>query len=371
MSPSPFHLPTLPLSVCEDKDKWDSFGKLEFRAVSALSTLDGMMQASDKADLFWLTWLLKEAQSSNVIEGTVTTFDEILGENVGIVAPIERQDDVREVINYRNAMQIGIEEIDNGRPLTLSFVKALHTQLLDGVRGEHKTPGQWRTAQVHIGVPGSKLESATYIPPEPFHILSLLENWEKFINRDDDLNPLVQAAVMHAQFEMIHPFLDGNGRMGRLLITLFLVHKKILTKPCFYISVYLQNNREEYYKLLSGISKYGDWNSWIKFFLNAVIERSNNNIMLLNNMNSLYERSKKIFSKITKSPYWVSILDYMFEKPLFTLPDLKNSCTGISDQGLVNIIKRLEKEGFVEKIAPGRGRSPAIWKFKDLMALLA
>ena len=124
MSPSPFHLPTLPLSVCEDKDKWDSFGKLEFRAVSALSTLDGMMQASDKADLFWLTWLLKEAQSSNVIEGTVTTFDEILGENVGIVAPIERQDDVREVINYRNAMQIGIEEIDNGRPLTLSFVKA-------------------------------------------------------------------------------------------------------------------------------------------------------------------------------------------------------------------------------------------------------
>ena len=100
MSPSPFHLPTLPLSVCEDKDKWDSFGKLEFRAVSALSTLDGMMQASDKADLFWLTWLLKEAQSSNVIEGTVTTFDEILGENVGIVAPIERQDDVREVIRW-------------------------------------------------------------------------------------------------------------------------------------------------------------------------------------------------------------------------------------------------------------------------------
>ena len=371
MSPSPFHLSPLPLSACEDKDKWDSFSNLEFRAVQALSKLDGMMQASAKADLFWLTWLLKEAQSSNVIEGTVTTFDEILGENVGIVAPIERQDDVREVVNYRNAMQMGIEEIDNCRPITLSFVKALHAQLLQGVRGEHKIPGQWRTTQVHIGAPGSKLESATYIPPEPLYVIELLENWEKFINRDDDINPLVQAAVMHAQFEMIHPFLDGNGRMGRLLITLFLAYKKILTKPCFYISVYLQNNRDEYYKLLGNISKNRDWNNWIKFFLNAIIERSNDNILLLKNMNILYEKSKDIFSEVIKSAYWVSILDYMFEKPLFTLPDLHNCCAKISRQGLVDIINKLERNGLVEKVAPGRGRIPAIWKFKELMALLA
>ena len=369
-SPSPYLLPPLPLSPSEDN--WGSFGMLEFQSIALLSNLNGMMQqASAKADLFWLTWLLKEAQSSNVIEGTITTFDEILGENVGIVAPIDRQDDIREVINYRDAMQIGIDELKIGRPLTLAFVKALHSQLLKGARGEHKTPGQWRMVQVHIGAPSSKLESAVYIPPEPYHVIPLLENWEKFIQRDD-LNPLIQAAVMHAQFEMIHPFLDGNGRIGRLLITLLLVYKKFLTKPCFYMSAYLQNHRSTYYKLLGNISRNGDWSSWIKFFLNAVIERSNDNILLFRNMDSVYEESKKIFSEVTKSSYAGPILDYMFQKPLFTLPDLYKSFSDkVSHQGLVNILKRLEQSGHIEKIALGRGRTPAIWRFKELMNLLA
>ena len=220
MSATPYLPPLLPLTVSDDA--WGSFGMLEFNAVSSLAELNGMMQASAKADLFWLTWLLQEARSSNVIEGTVTTFEEILGENAGVVVPAERQDDVREVINYKEATEAGLQAINNGRDITLSLVKSLHALLLEGARGEKKNPGQYRTIQVHIGRPGSTPETATYIPPDSVHVPALLENWEKFLHRTD-LNPLIQAAVMHAQFEMIHPFCDGNGRMGRLLTTLWII----------------------------------------------------------------------------------------------------------------------------------------------------
>lgn len=219
--------PCLPqfLPLTPDEDHWGNFGMLEFRAVSSIAELNGMMRASVRSNLFWLTWLLQEAQSSNIIEGTVTTFNEILGENAGVVIPAERQDDVREVINYKEAMEEGLDAIGKGRKLSLSLINALHALLLRAPRGEKKNPGKWRDILVHIGFPGSTPDNALYIPPHPAHIPSLMENWEAFIHRNS-LNPVIQAAVMHAQFEMIHPFCDGNGRMGRLLITLLLAEKK-------------------------------------------------------------------------------------------------------------------------------------------------
>lgn len=161
-------------------------------------------------------------------------------------------------------METGLEEIASGRPLSLFLVKSLHTKLLEGTRGELKHPGDWRRIQVHIGLPGSSLKDALYIPPDPLLVEELLENWENFIQRDD-MNPIIQAAIMYAQFEMIHPFCDGNGRMGRLLITLFLAEKQVITKPCFYISAYLQRHRSEYYSTLKNISICGNWSEWIKF----------------------------------------------------------------------------------------------------------
>ncbi|WP_294559738.1 Fic family protein [uncultured Mailhella sp.] len=368
MNIRPFVPPMLPLD--ESEDRWGHFGMLDFYATAALAQLNGMMLASAKADLFWLTWLLKEAQSSNVIEGTVTTFDEILGENAGVVVPVERQDDVKEVVNYHKAMQAGLEEIAAGRPLTLSLVRALHALLLQGSRGEHKHPGQWRKVQVHIGMPGSGMDEATFIPPEPVHVESLLENWEAFLHRND-MNPIIQAAVMHAQFEMIHPFCDGNGRMGRLLITLFLAEKKVISKPCFYMSAYLQAHRSEYYSALGNISRLGDWHDWISFFLKAVVERSQGNINLLDAMNRLYEVSKKDFSESTASSTAVQILDYMFAKPVFTLPDIYHHFEkSMSRQGIMNIINKLAQAGIVEKVSSGKGRVPAIWRFTELMKLL-
>ena len=222
----PFNLQKLPLDQREELP-WGDFGTLSFSSLANLSGLTGMMRASPKADLFLISWLMKEAQFSNEIEGTVTTFEEVMGENVGIVAPVERKDDIQEVLNYHEAMNYGLDEIKNGRPFSVSLIKSLHALLLRGARGEHKTPGAWRTVQVHIGKPGSSLEQASYVPPDPLFIEELIENWELFARRED-LHPIIQTAVLHAQFEMIHPFLDGNGRMGRLLITLFLASKRIL-----------------------------------------------------------------------------------------------------------------------------------------------
>lgn len=358
----------LPLTAAEDF--LGSFGRLEYDAVASLAELKGMMLVSAKADLFGRTWLLKEAQSSNVIEGSVTTFDEILGENAGIVVPVERQDNVREVLNYKDATEAGLTVIASGRKLTLSLVKSLHANLLHGARGENKSPGQWRSIQVHIGRPGST-KDATYIPPNLVHVPGLMENWEVFCRRED-LNPLIQTAIMHAQFEIIHPFCDGNGRMGRLLITLFLAEKKVLSKPGFYMSAYLQEHRTDYFAALRDVTRKGDWRGWIEFFLNAVIIRSNDNKTLLKAMSDLYEQSKRTFAVTTGSADAVQMLDYMFGKPLFTMPDLlQNSGCAFSRQAIAKALNKLELAGLIEKAAPGRGRTPAVWKFTDLIRLLS
>ena len=369
MSVVPFNLSLLPTEG--ERFPWRSHTSLEYKAVSALSRLDGMMIASAKANLFWLTWLMKEAQCSNVIEGTVTTFDEIMGENAGVVVPLERRDDVSEVLNYHNAMIIGIEMIEQGYPLSLSFIKSLHAKLLDGNRGANKNPGQFRQTQVHIGMPGSSMEQAFYVPPDPIYIQDLLDNLIVFLSRED-INPITRTAIMHAQFELIHPFLDGNGRMGRLLISLFLTYQKVLNNPCFYMSAYLQRHRSRYYDCLNKISKEGDWNSWLTFFLEAVIEHSRSNADLLVQMTHLYEKSKADFSIATNSSYAISVLDYVFTKPIFSIPDmLKNSTPKMTKQVAIQVINKLISAGLIEKIAEGKGRKPSRYRFPNLLRLLS
>ena len=362
----PFNLQKLPLDQREELP-WGDFGTLSFSSLANLSGLTGMMRASPKADLFLISWLMKEAQFSNEIEGTVTTFEEVMGENVGIVAPVERKDDIQEVLNYHEAMNYGLDEIKNGRPFSVSLIKSLHALLLRGARGEHKTPGAWRTVQVHIGKPGSSLEQASYVPPDPLFIEELIENWELFARRED-LHPIIQTAVLHAQFEMIHPFLDGNGRMGRLLITLFLASKRILHTPCFYISAYLQRHRGAYYASLAQISRNNDWNPWISFFLNAVVEHSKANASLLIKMTDLYEISKTQFAEATNSSLAMELLDYLFAQPIFTVPNLINQTkVKASKATLLLAIQKLEKAGLVTKISEGRGRRATVWKFGALV----
>lgn len=365
----PFNLQKLPLDQREEFP-WGDFGTLSFSSLINLSGLTGIMRASPKADLFLISWLMKEAQFSNEIEGTVTTFEEVLGENVGIVAPVERKDDIQEVLNYHEAMNYGLDEIKNGRPFSVSLIKSLHALLLRGARGEHKTPGAWRTVQVHIGKHGSSLEQASYVPPDPLFIEEFIENWELFARRED-LHPIIQTAVLHAQFEMIHPFLDGNGRMGRLLITLFLASKRILHTPCFYISAYLQRHRGAYYASLAQISRNNDWNSWISFFLNAVVEHSKANASLLMKMTDLYEVSKSQFAEATHSSLAVELLDYLFAQPIFTVPNLiKQTELQVSKATLISTVQKLEKAGLITKLSEGKGRRATVWKFGRLVDLI-
>ncbi len=369
MTATPFIPPHLPLTG--SSYPWENFGQLENKTIAMLARLDGMMISNAKADLFWITWLMKEAQYSNVIEGTVTTFDEVIGENAGIVVSASRKDDVKEVLNYRDAMLDGLSEINKGRSISLSFVKSLHARLLDGARGMNKTPGEPRKVQVHIGRPGDGVEKAMYIPPEPFLLQELLDNWLAFISRDD-VNPVIQAAVMHAQFEMIHPFLDGNGRMGRLLITLFLANKSILSTPCFYMSSYLQTHRDRYYETLGIISKNGDWNPWIEFFLQAVIEHCTSNVNLLIDMTKLYEISKDNFVNATNSSFAINSLDYIFANPIFSVPGLqKKYKQSMSQQVAAQLVNKLVAANLIEKVYSGTGRRPSVYRFPSLLRLLA
>ncbi|WP_443743851.1 Fic family protein [Sutterella sp.] len=369
MSIVPFDLPCLP--VAQEHARWGSYGYLEHEAIASIARLDGMMCASAKADLFWITWLMKEAQCSNVIEGTVTSFDEVIAENAGVVAPPARRDDVHEVLNYRSAMLDGLDAIDSGRNLSLGLIKSLHANLLKGARGETKRPEEFRSVQVHIGRVGEPIEKAAFIPPEPIRLLDLLENWVAFLSRND-INPVVQVAVAHAQFEMIHPFLDGNGRMGRLLITLFLASKRLIHKPCFYISSYLQSHRDEYYLALGRISKHGDWDTWISFFLNGVVQHSESNLKLLNAMTSLYESSKVAFADATNSSFAIATLDYVFANPVFTIPNLAQETNShLTNVGITQVIKKLKSKGLVSVVRQGKGKRPTIYKFDALLSLLS
>ena len=366
MTIQPFLPPLLPL--CATEDNWGTYGNSSSLAAAMLGRFSGMMDASAKADLFWLMWMLRESQYSNEIEGTVTTLDEVLENSVGLQIPVERREDVQEVFNYRSTMLLGADMLATGTPLSLFLVRTLHGRLLQGTRGADKSPGAWRNVQVHIGKRGTPLTAASYIPPAPEHVPGLLENWIAFIQRTD-IDPIVQAAVMHAQFEMIHPFVDGNGRMGRLLISLFLTEKGLLSKPCFYMSAYLQEHREEYYTALGEISRAGCWKRWIRFFITAILERSRANITTLREMTALYEECKKKLHDCTSSGYAINILDYAFENPIFTVPTMAKTLQ-VSVPALFHLIQKLQQAGFFQCVRKGSGRQAALWSFGHMMDIL-
>lgn len=366
MTIQPFLPSLLPLSATEDD--WGAYGNNPGLASAMLGRFSGMMEASAKADLFWLMWMLRESQYSNEIEGTVTTLDEVLENNAGLQIPVERKEDVQEVLNYRETMRLGSEMLAEGTALSLFLVRTLHGRLLQGTRGADKSPGAWRSVQVHIGKRGTPLTAASYVPPAPEHVPGLLENWIAFIRRTD-IDPIIQAAVMHAQFEMIHPFVDGNGRMGRLLISLFLTEKGLLSKPCFYMSAYLQEHREEYYAALGEISRTRCWEHWIRFFITAILERSRANIDTLREMTALYEDCKKRLHDCTSSGYAISILDYAFENPVFTIPGMAKTLH-VTVPALSHLMQKLQRADFFQCVRKGSGRQAALWSFGRMMDIL-
>jgi Fic family protein len=245
-------------------------------------------------DLLLSPLTTQEAVLSSKIEGTQATFGEVLQFEAGEQPAQEsRRLDIQEILNYRTSLQIAEEELRT-RPFNLNLLLELHGVLLNSVRGLDKGRGRLRTIQNWIGQPGSPIEKATYIPPEPGRLAALLDNWEKYYHAERP-DPLVQLAMVHGQFEIIHPFIDGNGRLGRILIPLFLFEKGLLSRPVFYLSAYLEEHKDEYAASLGALTSKQQshgWNNWVRFFLNAITEQAKNNLDSARKIIDLYERRK-------------------------------------------------------------------------------
>lgn len=264
-------------------------GELVAKLVDAnkkLAALDGLSARIPNMDLFVSMYVRKEALLSSQIEGTQCTLDDILN-------PLMEENtnrNVSDVVNYIKATEFALNRL-HSLPLCNRLIKETHAVLMEGVRGQEKSPGEFRYSQNWIGGQGSTIQNARYIPPNPEDMQTAMSDLEKYMNGDDLLDPLIQAALIHYQFETTHPFLDGNGRVGRLLITLFLMEKGILSRPALYISYFLKMNRIEYYDRMTQVRKTGDYEQWVMFFLQALSDSAGDAIQTIDALTALHNQS--------------------------------------------------------------------------------
>jgi len=360
----PYEPKALPLE-CID---WAAHVPLIGKANVALGRYDGMLQNMLNPGVLLSPLTSQEAVLSSRIEGTQASMEEVLEYEADPSEPIEpqKQADIQEILNYRKAMGQAVESLKN-RPLCLNLVKELHATLLDSVRGRNKAPGDFRQVQNFIGPTGCTAETASFIPPSPDKVHEAMGNWEKYLHFEER-DRLVQLAVAKAQFELIHPFLDGNGRIGRMLVPLFLFEKGILSSPMFYVSAYFEEHREVYYERLQAVSREDDWNGWIQFFLTAVVEQAQVNTGKAGAILALYQRMKTAIPEVTRSQYAIQAIDALFDRPIFTSTDFIVRA-GIPDDSARRILKTLKDGGFVADLRPGKGRRAGVLVFPDLIEI--
>lgn len=276
----------------------------------ALGRLDGVATTLPNPDLFVAMYVRHEAVLSSQIEGTQSTLEDVLAfEAEGAHADLPR--DVEEVVNHVGAMNHGLSRLSS-LPLSNRLLREIHEKLLSGVRGSERSPGRFRTTQNWIGPPGCTLNDAAFVPPPPHVVGDALSSLEKYLHEREGHPPLIQAGLAHAQFETIHPFLDGNGRVGRLLITLFLCERGILQRPLLYLSSYLKAHRAQYYDRLTAIRIDGDWEGWLRFFLTGITEVSLEATATARKILDLRESARRV----AVSPTALRLVDHLFQHPL-------------------------------------------------------
>ncbi len=284
-------------------------------ATKALATLDTLSSYIPNMNLFVSMYVRKEALLSSQIEGTQATLEDVLDPLIEKNA----NQNVSDVVNYIKATEFALERM-NTLPLCNRLIKEVHEVLMSGVRGQEKNPGEFRTSQNWIGAAGSSLKNARYIPPNPDDMINAMSDLEKYVNSDDSLDLLIQAALLHYQFETIHPFLDGNGRVGRLLITLFLMEKKVLNSPALYISYYLKKNRIEYYDRMSEVRNKDNYEQWIKFFLNAIKESADESVDTIKKLSVLHDSNiEKINAMGRAAKNARAVFDYLEQNPIIDI----------------------------------------------------
>lgn len=318
--------------------------KLLMSSVRALGALDALGEHLPDVAPFIYACIRKEAVYSSMIEGTQSSLSDLLLYEQG---GYERNntDDVEEVSHYVSAMQLGMARMQEGYPISLRLIKELHAELLRRGRGATKMPGEFRQSQNWIG--GTRPGNAVYVPPPPQDLMDCLGALELFINRDDALSPLVKAALVHVQFESIHPFLDGNGRVGRLLIQMMLCNSGLLKKPLLYLSLYFKQHRQEYYRLLNGIRQDGNWEAWIEFFLDAVQYTASDAVSVLTELQRSVDHDKAIiatFGRMRKNAE--KVLSTM-QRHIVTRPLILARKIGIAPSTIYRVLDKLEEHGIV------------------------
>lgn len=356
----PEKLPLKPLD-------WISFIPLIGKANSELARYDGILKGMVNPLILLSPLTTQEAVLSSKIEGTQATLEEVLEHEASPKKGNEKTVDIQEILNYRQAMIYAVEHLKE-RPLNLNLCKQIHYGLLDSVRGRNKSRGEFRRTQNWIGKPGEPVEKATYVPPPPDRVTEFMSNLEEYIHYKEK-DRLVQLSIVHAQFEIIHPFLDGNGRVGRILIPLFLVEKKMLSSPVFYISAYLDENQDIYYERLNNIHKNNNWDEWIVFFLEAVIAQAKNNTSKALAILNLYEEMKQEIVQIVRTQFSMQALDTLFERPILNSTFFITS-SGIPKASAIRILQELKRKGILETIEEGSGRRPTVMAFRRLIDII-
>lgn len=324
-------------------------------ADNKLGRLDGITETLPNPELFVAMYVKKEAVLSAQIEGTQASLADVLNDQSDKNKKEYSPDGVREVVNYVSAIDYGIKRL-NELPLSLRLIREIHSVLLQNVRGADKSPGEFRRTQNWIGPAGCNLSTATFVPPEPTEMITAMSDLETFFYNETPMPPLIKIALIHAQFETIHPFLDGNGRMGRLLITFWLCHQKILSKPLLYLSYYFKENRSDYYQSLMDVRFKGDWESWIKFFLRGVVEVSDEAIDSAKRIIGLQQKYTEKLNLMDKNNgNYIILLNTLFEHPIITKNDV-SELLGVSAGTSGSIVNLFCEIGILRDMTPDKKR---------------
>lgn len=339
-------------------------------ATDALARYDQMLKGMHNSEVFLAPLRSQEAVISSRMEGTISTMDEILlleaeyGDEIS--AETEARSDGVETYLYQRSLRTAQKQMTEGRPLSTSLVKSMHQQLLSFGRGARKSPGAYKTEQNYIGELGSR--EVSFVPIAPEKLESGMEALFTLIG-NPQMPILLRTALAHVEFEALHPFKDGNGRVGRMLITLMLWSAGAITAPHFYISRYFEDHKNEYIITMREVSAKGAWDEWCLFFLTAVKEQAIYNLEVAEKVRLLYEKMKLRFSELLASKWSVAALDYLFTYPVF-FNSRFTSNAGISPQTAARFTRVLLQEGLLETVAEASGRRSAVYRFEPLMQLV-
>lgn len=346
---------------------WSVLISLIGKANAAVARYDGLLTAIPNASFLLSPLTTQEAVMSSRIEGTQATMGEVLeyeakGDNRAPESAKEA--DIWEILNYRNAMGVA-EEMLRDLPLSQRVIKEAHRILLSGVRGHGKSPGEYRRIPNWIGPQGATIENARFIPIVADKLTEGMSRWEHYIHQEAK-DRLIQLAILHVEFESLHPFLDGNGRLGRMLIPLFMHQKGLIHRPMFYISAFLEANRETYYDKLLAVSRDNDWTGWCSFFLEAIQTQAEENQYKVTAIIGLYDEMKKHFPEITHSQYAIHALDWIFKRPVFRSSTfIKHS--KIPKPTAQRILNVLKENKILVTLEGSSGRRAATLAYRDLL----